>query len=135
MCDPFLSREKPRAIPEPFVRSSSLPCVPKDHGDICQNEPELSREIKKEAPAFANESSSTDYEYLERRLREFGHSKPPPPPPQPPSNNNPSTSKGDHDLISLARAVESNSACKLSNCVVCERGLPESFHIQKPVSW
>jgi hypothetical protein len=95
--------------------------------------------IKKEAPSFAMKDGAADYEYLERRLREFGSHKAPPPStltPLPVNNN--ANTRGDNDLISLAnRAAESNinNGCKLMKCVVCERGLPESFHMQKPVSW
>lgn len=87
--------------------------------------------VKQEVPSLGD-SCGNDYEYLERRLREFGASKPHMPfpaiPPSTPSSSN-------NGLISLARATESCGACKLNKCVVCERGVPESFHLQKPVSW
>ena len=121
-----------KARQEPaFSHSSSLPSPTIFYGDMDTS--------LKEAPAFSPKDgpSSADYEYLERRLREFGSLKAPPPPIQPPapSVNNNNATRGENDLIALARAVESNSGCKLAKCVVCERGLPESFHMQKPVSW
>lgn len=142
--EPLLASENSQ-FPDACVRSASLPHI-FYHDD---NSP-LSNEIKAEDLAFRSNSLSasspgTDYEYLGRRLREFAlqstQSKA-----QPPSSSSahPSSiigthdeeSHGDHhDLISLARAVESNNSCKLPKCVVCDKGLPESFHIQKPVSW
>lgn len=141
---PYPIGEKTR-IPEAFAHSSSIPSPTENFGE----EPHLSLQIKKEAPTFASkDTQGADYEYLERRLREFGSQKPttspiPIPTPTPPthissptpSHVNNSPRGGENDLISLARAVESNGACKLAKCVVCERGLPESFHMQKPVSW
>jgi hypothetical protein len=130
---PYPLAEKSRLEVPHFAHSSPLPSPTEFYGDVDMS----STSIKKEAPSFSKDSpSGADYEYLERRLREFGSQKAPP---QPliqltaPSVNN--ASRGENDLISLARAVESNSGCKLAKCVVCERGLPESFHMQKPVSW
>lgn len=131
---PYPLADKTRLEP-PFP--SPLPSPTDFYGD---GDPHASTPIKKEAPSFSpkDSPSGADYEYLERRLREFGSHKAPPQPliqhPAPNVNSN-NTNRGENDLISLARAVESNSGCKLAKCVVCERGLPESFHMQKPVSW
>jgi hypothetical protein len=131
---PYPLADKSRLEVPPFSHTSPLPSPTDFYGDDAHT----STPIKKEAPSFSpkDSPSGADYEYLERRLREFGSQKAPPQSliqhPAPNVNN---ANRGENDLISLARAVESNSGCKLAKCVVCERGLPESFHMQKPVSW